>query len=238
MERMRKVPSANNIRHPSMKKIISFSVWGSNPKYAEAAYQNLLLQPEIYPDWTCRFYIDETVPRDVRVKLEQGAEVVVMPKSDGNYGLFWRFEPLKDLTIDKFIVRDSDSRLNIREAAAVKEWEESDKEFHIMRDHPQHGAYICGGMWGATSEFINKIGKDYDTLLKSFVGTLTFQRIFTQRGKYFNCDQPFLWAVVWPRIINSHIAHIKDLPQLKFTGREKLFPVENPDGMFVGQPIE
>jgi len=222
-----------------MKKIISFSVWGTNPKYAEAAYQNLLLQPEIYPDWICRFYMDETVPSSLRTKLEEGgAEIVMMPPSDGNYGLFWRFEPLKDTTIERFIVRDSDSRLNIREAAAVKEWEESGKEFHIMRDHPQHGAKICGGMWGATSEFINKIEKDYDNLLKNFLSTLTFNRIFTPRGKYFNCDQPFLWAVVWPRIMNSHIAHIKDLPNLRFMGNERLFPIENPDGMFVGEPIE
>jgi hypothetical protein len=222
-----------------MKKIISFSVWGANPKYVEAAYQNLLLQPEIYPDWICRFYMDETVPSSLRTKLEEGgAEIVMMPPSDGNYGLFWRFEPLKDTTIERFIVRDSDSRLNIREAAAVKEWEESGKEFHIMRDHPQHGAKICGGMWGATSEFINKIEKDYDNLLKNFLSTLTFNRIFTPRGKYFNCDQPFLWAVVWPRIMNSHIAHIKDLPNLRFMGNERLFPIENPDSMFVGQPIE
>jgi len=222
-----------------MKKIISFSVWGTNPKYAEAAYQNLLLQPEIYPDWICRFYMDETVPSSLRTKLEEGgAEIVMMPPSDGNYGLFWRFEPLKDTTIERFIVRDSDSRLNIREAAAVKEWEESGKEFHIMRDHPQHGAKICGGMWGANSEFINKIEKDYDNLLKNFLSTLTFNRIFTPRGKYFNCDQPFLWAVVWPRIMNSHIAHIKDLPNLRFMGNERLFPIENPDGMFVGEPIE
>lgn len=225
-----------------MKKIISFSVWGSNPKYAEAAYQNLLLQPKIYPGWTCRFYIDESVPLSVINKLkgnsELPSEIVLMPPSDGNFGLFWRFEPLKDTTIERFIVRDSDSRLNIREAAAVKEWEESGKEFHIMRDNPMHGAKICGGMWGATSQFINKIEKDYDVLLKNFLTTLTFNQIFTIRGKYFNCDQPFLWAVVWPRIINSHIAHIKDLPQLKFTGKEKLFPIENPDGMFVGEPIE
>lgn len=222
-----------------MKKIISFSVWGSNPKYADAAYENLLLQPKIYPEWICRFYIDETVPTDVRTKLEDaGAEIIMMPKSDGNYGLFWRFEPLKDLTIDRFIVRDSDSRLNIREAAAVKEWEESGKEFHIMRDHEQHGVYICGGMWGATSTFIQKIAPSYDSLLKNFLSTLTFQKMFHQRGKYFNSDQPFLWSQIWPRIINSHIAHVKDLPNLKLTGAEKIFPIENPDGMFVGQPIE
>jgi len=224
------------------KKIISFAVWGSNPKYAEAAYQNLLLQPEMYPGWICRFYIDETIPRDLRTKLEQGAEVVMMPKSDVNYGLFWRFEPLKDDTIERFIVRDSDSRLNIREASAVKEWEESGKEFHIMRDHEQHRVYICGGMWGATIDFINKVKNVYDSERDSFLRMIPFEQLYGKpgnpRGKYFNTDQPFLWQYIWPRVINSHIAHIKDLPSLKLRGNEKLFPLENPDGMFVGQPIE
>lgn len=228
-----------------MKKIISFAVWGSNPKYTEAAYANMMLQPEIYPDWTCRFYVDESVPLSVINKLKSNgtthSEIVLMPNSDGNYGLFWRFEPLKDITIDRFIVRDSDSRLNPREAAAVKEWEESGLEFHLMRDNPMHNAPICGGMWGATSEFINKYKDHYDNDREAFLKTLSFQQLFGDprgRGKYFNTDQPFLWKYVWPRIVNSHIAHIKDLPQLRFTGREKLFPIENPDGTFVGEPIE
>jgi len=220
-----------------MKKIISFSVWGNNPKYAEAAYANLQLQPEIYPGWKCRFYVDETVPLKVINMLKDNSEIILMPPSDGNYGLFWRFEPLKDITIDRFIVRDSDSRLNLREAAAVKEWEESGLEFHIMRDNAMHGAYICGGMWGATNEFIKKMALVYDQEKDKFLTTVTFDKLYTPRGKYFNSDQPFLWKCVWPRIINSHIAHIKDLPNLRFTGREKIFPIENSDGMFVGQDI-
>lgn len=223
----------------NIKKIISFSIWGSNPKYADAAILNLKLQLEIYPDWICRFYVDNTVPAHVLETLRNfNAEVVMMPRSDGNYGLFWRFEPLKDTTIERFIVRDTDSRLNLREAAAVKEWEESGKEFHIMRDHVEHRAYICGGMWGATSEFINKYKDNYDKEREEFLKTLSFQQLYGSRGKYFNVDQPFLWKYVWPRIINSHIAHIKDLDSLRLTGREKVFPINNPDGMFVGEPIE
>ena len=35
-----------------------------------------------------------------------------------------------------------------REIAAVQEWWQSEKSFHIMRDHPQHQTAILGGMWG------------------------------------------------------------------------------------------
>ena len=44
--------------------------------------------------------------------------------------------------------RDLDSRLNEREQAAVQEWLNSNKEFHFMRDHPQHGTTILGCGWG------------------------------------------------------------------------------------------
>jgi hypothetical protein len=222
-----------------MKKIISFSIYGSNPKYTHSAIKNARLQPKIYPGWACRFYIDESIPDDIIKELEDlGTEVIVKSKTKGHLGMFWRFEPLKDISIERFIVRDSDSRLNIREAAAVQEWEESGKEFHIMRDHEQHAALICGGMWGATSEFIQKEKDIFDKELENYIKTLPFNSLNHPRGAYFNTDQPWLWKYIWPKIINSHIAHIKDLPNLRFTGKEKPFTIENPDRSFVGQPYE
>ena len=53
-----------------MKKIISFSLWGQNPFYFKGAIENAKLQPEIYPGWTCRFYVDDTVPGDAIKELE------------------------------------------------------------------------------------------------------------------------------------------------------------------------
>jgi glycosyltransferase involved in cell wall biosynthesis len=48
-----------------MKKIISFSIWGENPKYTIGAIKNAELSLEIYPDWICRFYIGKSVPYDI-----------------------------------------------------------------------------------------------------------------------------------------------------------------------------
>jgi hypothetical protein len=223
-----------------MEKIISFSIYGKNPKYGIGALENAKLSKIIYPEWKARFYIADDVSKDLVNKImDLNCEVIIKPRMEGHLNMFDRFEPLKDLAIERFIVRDSDSRLSIKEAAAVKEWIESGKEFHIMRDHPQHGAYICGGLWGATSEFIKKIAPIYDLELEKFKSDLTFNQLYhPHRGKWFNCDQPFLWKFIWPKIINSHLAHIKDLSNLRFTGNEKLFPIENPDGSFIGQIVE
>ena len=50
--------------------------------------------------------------------------------------------------VSVMISRDCDSRLNHREAEAVSEFMNSDKLFHIMRDHPWHKFNVLGGMFG------------------------------------------------------------------------------------------
>ena len=58
----------------------------------------------------------------------------------------WRFLPFEN--VERFISRDADSRLSIREKLAVDKWIESDKTLHIMRDHPHHNVYIFAGLFG------------------------------------------------------------------------------------------
>lgn len=217
-----------------MKKIISFSIWGSNPKYTLAAIKNIELARELYPGWICRFYVDETVPADVigdLLYLE--AEVIKMPKSDGNYGMFWRFLPLDDLEVERFIVRDTDSRLSPRERAAVQEWEDSGKPFHIMRDNIWHNVIpICGAMWGATKDF----RPHYEELLTKWL-SFNGHRIFSHpRGKYFYVDQYFLAEAIWPLVINKHIAH--ESVKSVYPGDKRKFTVFNTDGSFIGQTID
>ena len=47
-----------------------------------------------------------------------------------------------------FVSRDLDSIMGEREESAVTEWLRSSKDFHFMRDHPDHNATILAGMWG------------------------------------------------------------------------------------------
>ena len=48
-----------------MKKIISFCLWGDNPKYTIGAIENAKLAKTIYPDWTCRFYVGTSTPDEI-----------------------------------------------------------------------------------------------------------------------------------------------------------------------------
>ena len=145
-----------------MTKVIAFSLWGENPKYTIGAIRNAELAKKIYPDWEVWMYVSEDVPKNILDELIS-LNCNVLNMGEGNWnGMFWRFKPAASSDII-MISRDTDSRLSYREKAAVDEWLTSDKDFHIMRDHPAHGTQILGGMWvskiGAIPEMKNLISE-------------------------------------------------------------------------------
>jgi len=173
-----------------MKKLITFSLWGDNPFYLEGACKNAELAKQIYPDWICRFYVaGKNTPVEVidRLMTYDNVEVVVKDEEGTSNSMMWRFEAADDPDVERFVSRDTDSRLSIREKEAVDEWIESDREFHVMRDHPFHVAAIMGGMWGMkTGAF-----KAMKHKIEQFIN-----------GGYHDdakgADQAFLWGLIWP----------------------------------------
>ena len=62
------------------------------------------------------------------------------------FPMTWRFLPLLDPTVDRFMSRDTDSHISGREVDAVRQWlTESNATFHLMRDHVWHCVEILGG---------------------------------------------------------------------------------------------
>ena len=61
----------------------------------------------------------------------------------------WRYLPMMDPLVDHFMSRDLDSEICKREAYAVNEWVQSNRTFHVMRDHQSHCSVIMAGMFGA-----------------------------------------------------------------------------------------
>lgn len=139
-----------------MKKLITFSLWGQNPKYLVGAIRNAELAKTIYPGWICRFYVGQSVPAPIIYQLEKldNVEIIHKPQFGDWRGAYWRYEPAAENDVEAMISRDTDSRLNLREKAAVDAWLASDKGFHIMRDHPYHGYPVLGGMWGVKAGVI------------------------------------------------------------------------------------
>jgi hypothetical protein len=177
-----------------MTKIIAFSLWGDTPKYTIGAIRNAELAKEIYPGWVCRFYVGNDVPLDIIDCLrKEDAEIVEFGETGWN-GMFWRFFAA-DSHDGVMISRDTDSRLGAREKAAVDEWLASDKDFHIMRDHPYHKTEILGGMWGVR----NGLLKDIRRMIVSY-NTGDFDN-------QYQVDQNFLREVVYPMVQGKSVVH-------------------------------
>lgn len=145
------------IQETNPKLIISFSLYGTNPTYTEGAVQNVLLAKVVYPNWTCRFYVDESVPSNVTDELlSLGAQVYFVHKNKfttNRQRSLWRFLPLAEKC--RVIFRDTDSRVNSREQQAVSKWIKSGKTYSRIWDNTSiddgHFNPIMAGMWGAVS---------------------------------------------------------------------------------------
>jgi hypothetical protein len=201
-------------------KILSFSLYGNLPIYNIGAIRNAESYNKFYPGWKCRFYVNDEIPKDIIEKLkEHNCEIINM--SDSNIpGMYWRFLPMDDKSVETFVVRDVDSRLSDREKNAVDEWLNSGKSLHIMRDHPHHNFYVLGGMWGF------KKNKDYsisDKILE-FVKERNF--VFTKGD-----DQIFL-INLFNEFQNDHFSHDSFFTHFPNT---KKFPTERIGKRFVGE---
>lgn len=180
-----------------MKNIIAFSLWGDNPMYWVGALRNIELAKEYYPGWICRFYIDEESRTDLIESIKgDNVEVILVSSKDSFHGMFWRFWASIDDDVDIFISRDCDSRITEREVCAVNEWLESDKDFHIMRDHPYHQVPILSGMWGSKNNSLSNI----NDLLNEW-------EIFPNKGRYNAEDQDFLGQLIYPIMNGKTLEH-------------------------------
>lgn len=176
-------------------KIISFSLWGRKQLYHVGAIDNIKYAKIYYPEWKCRFYVDDSVQQsDIVTLIVLGAQVINVGKSLGPYhGMFWRFLPADDQDVEAFVSRDCDSRISPREIAAVDEWMSSDKCFHTMHDHRYHMCVpILGGMWGAKRGCVD-----------GMAGKIAAWNDFSKKG----IDQEFLGKIIWPLVKDKSINH-------------------------------
>lgn len=177
------------------RRIISFSLYGDLPLYNDGAIANAELIHRIYPGWTARFYVDDTAPADVVAALrERQADIVPVtaPSLGPLYGRYWRFWIAADPGVERFIVRDADSRLNTRERAAVDDWIKSGKSFHVMRDNVAHAKRILAGMWGATGNKLPHIRQMTDSWGH-----------YSQHGE----NDRFMSEVVYPLLNDDYVCH-------------------------------
>lgn len=183
----------------SLRNVIAFSLFGNKPRYCETAMINIQQAKQLMPQWTCRFYVDETVSLAVRTRLQHlGAQVRLMDERDRVElnGLMWRFLVMEDPEVDRFLLRDADSIISTREVAAVEEWLHSGLYFHLMRDYYTHTELLLAGLVGGAGGVFKNIRQ----LMVRFI----------KDGHYLSkrvVDQHFLRYCVWPTVRQSLLSH-------------------------------
>jgi len=181
-----------------MKKVVSFCLYGYVDYYRKGALRNLELCKIHYPDWEVWMYVSPSIPKEVITSLKDaGAKIHIIEDEDTPFFMNYRYFPASDASVDYAIFRDTDSRVDEREAAAVNEWINSGKGLHIMRDHPWHGPaklhhMMMGGMWGVKCD---KLRDAKDIILTN--------KITCNHGY----DQYLITKFFYPRFAEDYIAH-------------------------------
>lgn len=201
-------------------KIISFCLWGDNPKYCIGAIKNAQLARDLFPDWVCRFYVGSSVPKETLIALMQidneqqewptkvcnhnglvmhcswnkRTEIVLMDEPGDWRMMLYRFSPIGENDVEVMISRDCDSRLSLREKLAVNEWLASDKSFHTMHCHFHHSVPILGGMFGIKKGLFSELSRHAIEWAQA-------------RESRWQIDQDFLKEIVWPIVKHDTLNH-------------------------------
>ena len=216
---------------PEKKSVISFSLYGNNPKYVQGAIENAKLRDTYFPGWTLRYYVLPSFPAEkIKELKELGAEVEHPPDelSDETSGMFWRFLAADDPQVERFIFRDTDSRLNARDRFAIEEWIKSGKPCHVIRDHPYHYLLMNGGLWGGNRGFLKN--NTMIDLIRDFKKNKKCRHVW-------GCDNKFLEYDLWPLIKDDQISY--DSYYCKSNPNSVAFPTpRDPNYQFVGQAFD
>lgn len=215
--------------------VISFALWGNDPMYTYGMIENINRARRVYPNWQVWVYVSEDVSKGLlSVFTALGAKLVPMGAHRHSMGLYWRMLPAFDMGVKRMIVRDADSRVSTRELACVKEWIESGKPLHCMRDHKKHTSPIMGGMWGCVPSKLRALLPGIALTHEKYLKVVSDGECKGGRyGRHKNSDQIFLYTHLWDKAgCDNFIVH----DDRHKTKGDLPFPRKNPNPLqFVGQ---
>ena len=117
------------------------------------------------------------------------------------FPMLWRFFPTLDSQVDIFMSRDLDSIIKLREVEAVKEWLQSDKSLHVMRDHTYHKHDMLGGLWGVQLSRSTK--EDWENIWTAIIADPLSRSKRNKKGP----DQTLLSRHVWGKLSGGVLQH-------------------------------
>jgi hypothetical protein len=118
-------PPPFNPSNPA-ENVIAYCLWGNEPRYLVPLLESVRILPHLFPAWSIRVYYDTTVDHNYVIGLGQRGvqlrQLILPPGQPGYRRLLWRFEAIRDPSVKRFLIRDADALLNVKERVAVDAW--------------------------------------------------------------------------------------------------------------------
>jgi len=191
IERRQQGASHGAIWNSGSRNIISMSLDGDDIDKLYGALRYSQLVPIVFPRWRLRVYASSLalnatgshhVLRILVKKLENsGVEVYrvrgltaarILPE-------LWAFLVADDVDVNRFIVRNSDTRPSDRESAALDDWlltNSTLRALYCIRDHPLHAVQsLVPGLVGGVPHLLRNItGTTFHKLMRGHKSVVSF----------------------------------------------------------------
>jgi hypothetical protein len=162
-------------------KVFSFCLYGTEDNYYFGLLENIKIICEHFPDF--EIYVYKGVCKEEWV-FDSSIHIIETGKN-GVVNMLFRHLPIT--FADVGFVRDADSRITERDRWCITQFLESDKEYHVIRDHFWHRSCVSGGMFG------------WKTTLPIDIDT---------KGEYqYGDDEKYLNKVLYPKIKDRLLVH-------------------------------
>uniref|UniRef100_A0A6C0I7J6 Glycosyltransferase n=1 Tax=viral metagenome TaxID=1070528 RepID=A0A6C0I7J6_9ZZZZ len=184
-------------------------------------HENIKDIANLYPNWKVYIYHGDI---DIEPFQSYSNVVLIKGKYTDAHLMLDRFVAIDSPDVEIMMVRDADSRINVRDQWCIQQFLVSPHKFHIIRDHPHHRWFILGGLWGIKKGCIPHFS------LRRAIDIYRSEN--KNRSGY---DQYFLKDVVYPKINTTSLIH----GQITLKGEEHAIPIPlKHNGIFCGQIIE
>jgi len=183
IERRQQGASHGMIWNAASRNVISMSLDGDNIDKLYGALRYSQLVPIVFPRWRLRVYASSLalnatgsnhVLRILVKKLENSGVEVFKVRGLTAARIppdLWAYLVADDTEVDRFIVRNSDTRPSDRESAALDDWLQTNltlKALYCIRDHPLHAAQslVPGLVGGVPRLLLNATGTTFHRLIR------------------------------------------------------------------------
>ena len=213
---------------PDTRMVVAMSITGGNMTYLYGALRYSQLVPIIFPNWRVRIYVEANPEKTKKNKFlnllvkklaSVDVEVIKLEKNvtDNLPSEMWPYLVADDNKVDRFIVRQANTRPSEREWAALEDWPNHSNSFYCIRDHPYHSSV---------------------PLVPHLIGGIQDKLHFLLKDSWFNLMKgykdsgSFLNKVIWPKVKSSCFCH--DSISCKVWPGSHPFPVLRRSSEFIG----